>query len=104
MKHLLKEVFKENIPSKILNRRDKMGFPVPLREWFEGDLRNFYTDTMRSMIENERSFIKQGVKLNNLIGEEKFSRKSWALISLELWHQNFHDKAIEWKRKAIMFN
>ncbi len=104
MKHLLKEVFKENIPSKILNRRDKMGFPVPLSEWFEGDLRSFYIGTMRSMIENERSFIKEDVKLNNLIGEEKFSRKSWALISLELWHQNFHDKAIEWKRKASILN
>jgi hypothetical protein len=26
-----------------------------------------------------------------------FSRRLWGLMSLELWHQNFHDKASEFR-------
>ena len=32
-KHLLKETAKKLLPNAIINRKDKMGFPVPLREW-----------------------------------------------------------------------
>ena len=31
MKYLLKHVFKDFIPQRIMHRRDKMGFPVPLK-------------------------------------------------------------------------
>jgi asparagine synthase (glutamine-hydrolysing) len=27
----------------------------------------------------------------------KFSRKTWSLLSLELWHQQFHDRAAEYR-------
>ena len=33
-KHLLKRALGHELPETILNRRDKMGFPVPLKEWF----------------------------------------------------------------------
>ena len=29
--------------------------------------------------------------------EGKFSRNLWALLSLELWQQEFHDRASEWR-------
>jgi asparagine synthase (glutamine-hydrolysing) len=29
-----------------------------------------------------------------------FSRKTWGLLSLELWHQQFHDQAAQWKSRA----
>ena len=34
MKHLLKRAFERRVARPILQRRDKMGFPVPLKEWF----------------------------------------------------------------------
>ena len=40
-KHLLKRAFGGELPKPILNRRDKMGFPVPLKEWFAGELQRF---------------------------------------------------------------
>jgi asparagine synthase (glutamine-hydrolysing) len=104
MKQLLKDVFKDYIPPGIFNRRDKMGFPVPLSEWFEGELATFYMNTMNSMVSNRRPFINHDMLIKDLSGEEKFSRKSWALISLELWHQNYHDKAHEWKKKLNIAN
>ena len=30
--------------------------------------------------------------IKNMGKEAKFSRKTWGLLSLELWYQEFHDK------------
>lgn len=100
MKHLIKQVFSEEIPAEILHRRDKMGFPVPLKEWFNGELNEFSFDILTSMAKNNRPFINSEVLLKNLGKESRFSRKTWGLISLELWYQQFHDKAAEWKQMA----
>jgi len=97
MKHLLKQVFSEEIPAEILNRRDKMGFPVPLKEWFDGELKDFSLEILTNMAKNNRPFINSEVLLKNLGKEERFSRKTWGLISLELWYQQFHDKAHEYR-------
>ncbi len=99
MKNMLKQVFAEEIPSDILNRRDKMGFPVPLKEWFAGDLKDFVLDTFQNMAVRHRPFINTDVVLKNLGSEAQFSRKTWGLLSLELWHQQFHDRASEWRYK-----
>ena len=40
MKHMLKEACKTCLPASLLQRRDKMGFPVPLREWFNNELQD----------------------------------------------------------------
>lgn len=101
MKHMLKQVFSEEIPSEILNRRDKMGFPVPLKEWFAGDLKDYVADTFQTMAGRHRPFINTDAVLKNLGSEAQFSRKTWGLLSLELWHQQFHDKASEWRRKIL---
>ncbi|MEI7492973.1 MAG: asparagine synthase (glutamine-hydrolyzing) [Alphaproteobacteria bacterium] len=92
MKSLLKEVFKEKIPEKILNRRDKMGFPVPLKEWFTGPLKEFVHDIFSSQVASTRGFYDPKKILQNLDGSSQFSRKIWGLLSLELWYREFHDK------------
>jgi len=100
MKYLLKQVFKSEIPEVILNRRDKMGFPVPLKEWFDKELKDFLKDILTSMASNKRPFINSEELLKNLGKEALYSRKTWGLISLELWYQQFHDKGAEWKKMA----
>ncbi|MAP24513.1 MAG: asparagine synthase (glutamine-hydrolyzing) [Rickettsiales bacterium] len=91
MKSLLKKVFAKKIPSKILNRRDKMGFPVPLKEWFEGPLREFVFDIFSSKVAKTRGFYNPKKVLENLEKSSQFSRKVWGLLSLELWYRQFHD-------------
>jgi asparagine synthase (glutamine-hydrolysing) len=100
MKHLLKQVFAREIPGEILNRRDKMGFPVPLKEWFDHDLRDFAMDTFSTMAAKHRPYINSQAVLKNFGQEARFSRKTWGLLSLELWHQQFHDKAADWRSLA----
>ncbi len=97
MKILLKETFKNLIPPEISNRRDKMGFPVPLNEWFAGDLREFVLDLFSTQAAKDRPFVNTGIILKNLHSSGKFSRKIWGFMSLELWYRQFHDKAAEFR-------
>lgn len=97
MKHLLKSVFAKDLPQEIVNRRDKMGFPVPLKEWFGGELREFAMDLFGGMARNPRAYINAPAVLRNFGKEARFSRKVWGLLSLELWHQRFHDRQHEFK-------
>lgn len=100
MKHLLKQVFGGDLPPEILNRRDKMGFPVPLKEWFGKELKSFALDTFDAMATRQRPYFNSDAILQNLGDEGRYSRKTWGLLSLEVWHQQFHDKAADWRRRA----
>jgi asparagine synthase (glutamine-hydrolysing) len=97
MKHLIKTVFAGDLPPTIVNRRDKMGFPVPLKEWFGRELRSFIVDTFAGMSRNARPYINAVAALANFGSEGRFSRKTWGLLSLELWHQRFHDRAVDFR-------
>lgn len=98
LKHLLKATFRDYIPREILNRRDKMGFPVPLQEWFTGDLEYFAKDILNNIKIADRPYINADVVLRHFSESGQFSRKIWALLSLELWQQEFHDKAHEYRK------
>jgi asparagine synthase (glutamine-hydrolysing) len=100
MKHLLKQAYADELPKQLLQRRDKMGFPVPLKEWYGGELKDFVGDLFNSHSAKTRPFIHNDRVLENVTRETQFSRKTWGLLSLELWHQLFHDRAAEWKAKA----
>jgi len=97
LKYLVKEVFAKDLPEIVLSRRDKMGFPVPLKEWFEGELKDFVLDIFSTMRNKNRPYLSSEVLLQNFGSSAQFSRKSWGLLSLELWHQQFHDQAGKWR-------
>lgn len=97
MKHFLRSTFSEALPEELMQRRDKMGFPVPLKEWFSGELKEFVSDIFTSQAHRERPFFNSSAILANFDKGEKFSRKTWGLLSLEIWHQLFHDRASEYK-------
>ena len=97
LKHLLRNSYMEVLPQSIANRRDKMGFPVPLQEWFGHELKPFVSDILSNMHSQQRDYLNTGEILKNFGEEARFSRKTWALLSLELWQQEFHDKATEYR-------
>lgn len=99
MKHLLKQTFHNDIPQEILTRRDKMGFPVPLKEWFHGKLKDMVFDTLGNSRARTRPYLNSNAEFfNKLEVNNQFSRKLWAFFSLELWYQNFHDKHSNYKQ------
>ncbi|MDP4289129.1 MAG: asparagine synthase (glutamine-hydrolyzing) [Bacteroidota bacterium] len=100
MKHILRTTFDGDLPPEITNRRDKMGFTVPLNEWFQNELKDFVLDTFHAAKGRNRPFMNGSAILQNLHRESGFSRKTWGLLSLELWHQQFHDQAAQWRARA----
>lgn len=97
MKQLMKTAYKDVLPASIVERRDKMGFPVPLKEWFEGPLQSFVLDIFVEQKARHRPFLNTDVVLSSFGQASRFSRKTWGLLSLELWHQRFHDRAAEYR-------
>ena len=97
MKHMLRQAYSGVVPSLILERRDKMGFPVPLKEWFDGELRVFVQDIFHSESAESRQYIDARAVRKHLQTTPRFSRKLWGLLSLELWHRCFHDQAVHYR-------
>jgi len=98
MKHIFKQVIQPFLPPMILDRQDKMGFPTPLHGWIKGEACDFVHDVFSSMAARSRVLIDNRKVLTAIENEPKFGRKIWGLLSLELWHQEFHDKAHEYKQ------
>ncbi len=92
MKYLLKKTIKDIMPPEIMNRKDKMGFPVPLHIWSKNKAKSFIMDTLLSKKAKERNMINTKYVENLINAEQPFSRGLWGLLSLELWYGQFIDK------------
>ena len=101
LKHALKEAMRDVLPAAIVDRRDKMGFPVPLAEWVNDELRDFVLDVFSGKTAASRPYLADGFDVRELIEQEgAFSRNLWGLFSLELWQQAYHDRSAEWLAAA----
>ncbi|MFK7965193.1 MAG: asparagine synthase (glutamine-hydrolyzing) [Burkholderiaceae bacterium] len=90
-KSMLRAAAKPWLPAAIVNRTDKMGFPVPLQRWMKGPTREFVRDTLLSQRARERGLFDT-IRLAELIDREAdFGRGIWGALQLELWHQQFID-------------
>lgn len=94
LKMILMDAMKSYLPEGILNRKDKMGFPVPLSKWSQGELKDFIFDIFNSP---DRFFLNKQEILKNISKEQKFGRKLWGLLSLELWCREFIDQHHKYK-------
>ena len=97
MKHVFKRATRSLVPDVIADRKDKMGFPVPLHEWFAGPARDFITDVFSSDAALGREHFDNRKVLAGLEKENRFGRQTWGLLSLELWQRLFHDREHEFK-------
>jgi asparagine synthase (glutamine-hydrolysing) len=93
LKRVLKAAFAADLPPSIAARTDKMGFPTPLTRWARGEARAFVLDTLSSRQALDREFIDNRRVVAALDAEHDYGRNIWAMLSLELWHQEFHDRA-----------
>lgn len=98
LKMVLLNAVRNLLPDIIANRKNKMGFPVPINEWFKGSLREYIFDIFNSRKAKERFYINSEEVLKGLDSESTFGRKIWGLLSLEVWQQEFHDKSHYYKK------
>jgi len=101
MKHILRKALSDSLPPAISARKDKMGFPVPLTEWVGGEARDFVCDTLSTQAARGREIIDNRKVLAGLQSEPQFGRQLWGLLSLELWQQQFHDRAAWFKALPV---
>ncbi|MGE3466646.1 MAG: asparagine synthase (glutamine-hydrolyzing) [Pyrinomonadaceae bacterium] len=93
-KSLLKKVAARLVPKEVVYRR-KMGFGVPVGQWFRGEMKEFVRGVLLSGKSLKRGIIKPEVieKYVNehTAGERDHAFQIWTLLMLELWFQRFID-------------
>ena len=94
-KWVLKEVARQYLPNEIVDR-PKVGFRVPLDEWFRHGLRDLAYDLLTgpsSFVGGTLDPSAVGKLLSShLSGERNEQPRIWTLMSLEVWHR-------EWTRR-----
>jgi len=91
-KNILKKTVKKFVTDTVINRKDKMGFPVPLKKWLErGPVKDFVYDILLSQASKERGIFKPSALEKLVHTDVDFGRQLWGVLCLELWHQTFID-------------
>jgi asparagine synthase (glutamine-hydrolysing) len=95
-KRVLKASLRGRVSNELLDR-PKMGFSVPLAEWFRGDLQEMANDLLLSPRALQRGYFERS-EITRLLNEHAaeitdHGRRLWDLLMLELWHQTFLDAA-----------
>ena len=93
-KYLLKKALEPFLPRGVLYRR-KMGFGMPVAEWFRGELGEMAGDLLLSARALQRGYFRRDA-VDRLIAEHRSCRsehgaKLWVLLFLELWFREFVD-------------
>ncbi|MBY0383930.1 asparagine synthase (glutamine-hydrolyzing) [bacterium] len=97
LKMILVNTMQKYLPREILERKNKMGFPVPLNGWIKNELKDFIHDVFSTQKFKTRDYVNPQKVLLELQNEGQFSRKAWGLLSLELWHRQFLDNHYKFK-------
>ena len=93
-KYLLKAVMRDRLPHNIV-QRPKMGFGVPIDQWFRGSCRPLVEDILLSNRCLQRGYFDPA-QVRRLVTEQRQGRASYgarvyALLMLELWHREYVD-------------
>ncbi len=92
MKYILKRAMKDLLPPLILERKDKMGFPVPLHLWARNQLREFSRDIFQSTACKNRGIFNLPQIEKLVATEDAYGRRLWGLLNIELWFRQFIDQ------------
>jgi asparagine synthase (glutamine-hydrolysing) len=92
-KWILREAMKGILPPAIIDR-PKMGFPVPVGQWFRGEFKHVVDEyvlgdraTSRGIFDT--SFVRRLVAEHN--GGVDHDERLWSLVNFEIWQRTFID-------------
>jgi asparagine synthase (glutamine-hydrolysing) len=95
-KWIVRQLARRHLPAKIVERA-KVGFRVPLDEWFRGQLRDFARDTLLSgdsfAVEYLHPQAVRALLDRHESGRSNEELRIWTLLSLEVWHRTFFRQA-----------
>jgi asparagine synthase (glutamine-hydrolysing) len=90
-KHIFKQAVRNWVPTEVLARKDKKGFPVPLTEWYQEELREMMQEMLVGREAKNRGLYNIPEVKQMLGNELKFGREIWGLLCLELWFREYID-------------
>lgn len=91
-KWIVKEIARRYLPANIVDRK-KVGFRVPLDEWFRGGLKDYVHD----LLLGRDSFVSRyldkkvvaGLLADHMRGRRNEELRLWTLLGLEVWQRTF---------------
>jgi asparagine synthase (glutamine-hydrolysing) len=91
-KRILREAARQLLPAKILDR-PKVGFRVPVNDWFRDGLQGFLRDHLQGPRSQTRAYF-DGRRLDGLLeehcaGKQNHEKLLWTLLNLEIWHRRY---------------
>lgn len=92
-KWVLREAMKGILPAEILDR-PKMGFPVPVGNWFRGEFKHIVDEFVLGPRATDRgifdaAFVRSLVAKHN--AGENHDERIWSLVNFEIWQRRFID-------------
>jgi len=91
-KWLLREAMKRLLPATVLNR-PKVGFRVPVNEWFRGSMREYLRDHLTGATSRTNKYFHRQaldkVLSEHVAGRQNHEKLLWCLLNLELWHREY---------------
>jgi len=92
-KYILRRMMADVLPKEILGR-PKVGFRVPINEWFRGPMRGFVRDHVMGPASLTRQLFNGG-EVERVLSEHESGRHNhekliWTLVNLELFQKRFH--------------
>lgn len=91
-KWLLREGMKRILPVDILER-PKVGFRVPVNEWFRTSMREYLYDHLAGQDSRTRDYYQRPALMRlldeHVQGRQNHEKLLWAMLSLEIWHREY---------------
>jgi asparagine synthase (glutamine-hydrolysing) len=98
-KYLLKKIAEKYLDPKIVHRK-KIGFGVPLEDWFRDDcqlgfmLKYMKDDLFKSRLIYDHNFVDKLIA-DHLSHKGNYGRALWTILNVELWHRIFIDRSFD---------
>lgn len=91
-KWILREAMKRLLPASILER-PKVGFRVPVNEWFRTSMRDYLMDHLSGPDSRTRSYYHPAaltrVLEDHAHGRQNHEKLLWCLLNLEIWQREY---------------
>ncbi|MBP8300607.1 MAG: asparagine synthase (glutamine-hydrolyzing) [Planctomycetes bacterium] len=97
-KWIVKEIARQYLPANIVDRK-KVGFRVPLDEWFRGGLKDYAHDLLLGKDSFVSSYLErapiEAMLQDHMRGRRNEELRLWTLLGLEVWHRTFFRGAVD---------
>ena len=91
-KWILRRAARDLLPANIVER-PKVGFRVPVNEWFRGPMRDYLREHLVGPQSRTRDYYDrfelQRVLKEHFNGRQNHEKLLWTLLNLELWHRSY---------------